>query len=113
MGKKNLIIFGTGEIGDLAGYYFTNDSNYNVIGYSADDSFVKEKKHNGVPLIPFSVLQKEFPPDKTDMHIALSYRELNMIRNRKYLEARDKGYKLASYVCSKSVFWNDLSIGDN
>ena len=26
---------------------------------------------------------------------------------------KDKGYKLISYVCSKSVTWPDLSVGDN
>jgi len=47
------------------------------------------------------------------MHVALSYMKLNRTRQEKYILAKEMGYTLASYVCSKSVFWNDLSIGDN
>ena len=47
------------------------------------------------------------------MHVALSYNKLNLVRETKYNEAKKKGYSLISYISSKSVFWNDLSIGDN
>ena len=35
--KNKIIIFGTGEIGDLAHFYFSNDSEYNVVAFSCDD----------------------------------------------------------------------------
>jgi sugar O-acyltransferase (sialic acid O-acetyltransferase NeuD family) len=54
-----------------------------------------------------------YPPAEFDMHVALSYSKLNLVREQKYHEAKAKGYTLISYVCSRSVYWNDLSIGDN
>ena len=47
------------------------------------------------------------------MFVALSYKNVNKIRAEKYYEAKEKGYKLVSYVCSKSTYWDDLEIGDN
>src|SRR3546814_726615 len=47
------------------------------------------------------------------MHVALSYNRLNQLREDKYHSAKAAGYRLASYVCSRSVVWPDLSVGDN
>ena len=47
------------------------------------------------------------------MHVALSYSKLNQLRQEKYEQAKKSGYKLVSYICSKSVYWNDIQIGDN
>ena len=110
---KNLIIFGAAEIAELAYFYFTNDSNYEVVAFTVDDDFVNSDKFLGLPVIPFSKLIKELPPEENDMHVALSYSKLNQLRQEKYKQAKGSGYKLASYVSTKSVVWSDLVIGDN
>ena len=110
---KQIVIFGTGEIADLAHYYFKHDSEYEVVAFVADDDFVKNDKFNDLPLVPFSQISEKYPPIEYAAHVALSYNKLNQIRAEKYYAMRDKGYKLVSYVCSKSFDWPDLSIGDN
>ena len=47
------------------------------------------------------------------MHVALSYKKLNKLREEKYFQAKKLGYKLESFVSSKSVVSNKASIGDN
>ena len=113
MNKKSLVIFGTGEIAELAHYYFTNDSNYEVVGFTCDDEYAKTDTFRGLPLVPFSQVTKRFPPDRHEGHVALSYNKLNEIRMHKYFAMKEVGYKLANYICTKSVSWNDLVIGDN
>jgi len=110
---KKIIIFGTGIIGELAHFYFTHDSPYEVVAFTADRDLVKEREFLGLPLIHFEEIEKNYPPDKFNMFVALSYSQLNKVRAEKYEEAKSKGYKLVSYVCSKSVFWGDTEIGDN
>ena len=111
--KTEIVIFGTGEIAELAHYYLTNDSNYTIVAFTADKEFIKSDRFLNKPLIPFDIIQNEYPPSKYKMHVALSYNKLNLVRETKYNEAKKKGYSLISYISSKSVFWNDLSIGDN
>ena len=111
--KTKLVLFGTGEIASLARYYFDQDSSYQVVGFTADDEFVTADSFEGLPLIPFSEVTQKFPPQQFEMHVALSYKKLNQIRAKKYSEAKALGFKLASYVSSKSVYYKDLSIGDN
>jgi sugar O-acyltransferase (sialic acid O-acetyltransferase NeuD family) len=111
--EKKLVLFGTGEYGELAHYYFTHDSKYEVAAFTADDKFVNGNMFKGIPFIPISELLSKYPPSEYVAHIALSYGKLNQTRAEKYYLMKEMGYELVSYVCSKSAFWPDLSIGDN
>ena len=111
--QKKLIIFGSAELATLAHYYFSIDSDYEVVAFCVDDEFVTQGKINKLPIIPFSQIKKQFPPDSFEMHVAISYAQFNELRREKYLQAKKAGYKLASYICSRGVYWPDLSIGDN
>lgn len=111
--KKEIVLFGTGEIAELAHFYLTNDSEFKIVAFTADRDHINNDSFMGLPLIPFDDIENVFSPAKYGMHVSLSYNKLNLIREQKYNEAKAKGYELVSYVCSKSVFWNDLKIGDN
>lgn len=113
MKKRKLIVFGTAEIASLARYYFENDSDYSVLAFTADDSHVKEDSFETLPVIPFSEITSKFSQDDVELHVALSYKGLNNLRMQKYNQCKDAGFKIASYVCSKSVTWPDLKHGDN
>jgi sugar O-acyltransferase (sialic acid O-acetyltransferase NeuD family) len=110
---KPLVIFGSAEIAELAKFYFENDSEYQVVAFTVDDNYLVGDSFQGLPLIPFSEALNRFPPSDFEMHVALSYAQLNRLRQEKYEQAKVAGYKLASYVCSKSVTWPDLLVGDN
>lgn len=110
---KKLVIFGTGEIASLAHYYFTHDSDYDVVGFTADDQYVNDSQFEGKPLVNFSQVVGAFSPNDVYMHVALSYKKLNQIREQKFVESKQRGYRLASYICSKSIYWPDLIMGEN
>lgn len=107
------MIFGTAEIARLAKFYFSCDSDYEVVAFTVDDDYVEETELLGLPVIPFSRIVAVFPPDDCEMFVALSYVRLNKLREEKYHQAKKAGYKLASYICTKSVKWDDLEYGDN
>lgn len=111
--SKPLVIFGTAEIASLAKFYFNEDSDYEVKAFTVDDEYCDKDEYEGLPVIPFSKVVDEFPPETFEMHVALSYMKLNRLREAKYHQAKEAGYTLASYVCSKSTVWPDLSHGDN
>lgn len=111
--KKSLIIFGTAEIASLAKFYFTHDSDYEVVAFTVDDDYVGADNFEGLPVIPFSEVTQKYTPDTHDMHVALSYMKLNQLREEKYHQAKEAGYKLANYVSSKATTWSDLKLGDN
>ena len=110
---RKVVIFGTGDIGQLAHFYLTNDSPYDVVAFCADADFITRKEFMGLPLMPSEEIVNTHPPDDYDMFVALSYKRLNEIRAQKYYEAKEKGYALISYVCSRSVIWDEVEIGEN
>ena len=111
--EKPIVIFGSAEMAQMANYYFTHDSNHKIAAFTVDDDFVDRNVFDGLPLVAFSDALKFYPPREYDMHVALSYSKLNQLRQQKYLQAKMAGYVLRSYICSRSVLWPDLTIGDN
>ena len=113
MPTKKLVVFGSGDIGQLAHYYFTNDSDYDVVAFTVDAAYIKEATFCGVPVVPFEEISNQYPPTEYDLFVALSYAKLNQVRREKYLAAREKGYHIPSYISSHATVLNDGRIGEN
>lgn len=111
--KKPLVVFGLGDIAQLAHYYFTHDSDYEVVAFTVDASFIKEPTFCGLPVVAFEEVAKLYPPDKHDFFVALAYGKINALRKEKYLAAKELGYKLTSFISSKATILNDGKIGEN
>jgi len=110
---KELIIFGSADIAQLAYYYFSNDSDYKVAAFTVDAEFLKVSEFCGLPVVPFEELVNHYSPERYHLFVALSYSKLNQIRKEKYHAANSLGYRLASYISSKATILNDFKIGDN
>lgn len=110
---KKLIIFGSGDIAQIAKYYFDLDSDYTTVAFTLDKNYLKEDMFEGLPVASFENIESQFPPSEYDMFIALSYADMNTLRERKYNEAKRKGYKLATYISSKCTYLTQYSCGDN
>jgi sugar O-acyltransferase (sialic acid O-acetyltransferase NeuD family) len=113
MKKKQLVIFGTAEIAELANYYFSNDSEYEVVAFTVDDDFVTDKTLQNLPVIPWSETLKRFSRDSVSIHVALSYKGLNKLRESKYFQVINAGFTTASYVSSKANIWSEFKLGKN
>ncbi|MDO9399227.1 MAG: acetyltransferase [bacterium] len=111
--KKPLIIFGTGDIAELAHFYFSTDSEYKVIAFTVDATYLTETSFCGLPVIVFEEVTKHYAPEKYELFIALSYSKLNAVRKEKYLEAKAMGYRIASFISSSATVLNDGCIGEN
>lgn len=111
--SKKLLIFGAGDIGALAHYYFTNDSSLEVVAFCVDAAYMDATEFLGLPVVPFEAVEKYYPCDEHDLFVALAYSGLNELRRSKYFEAKSKGYTLASYVSTRATVLNDDAIGDN
>ncbi|MCX8134269.1 MAG: acetyltransferase [Roseococcus sp.] len=110
---KDLVIFGAGDIAELAHVYFTQDSPRRVVAFTVDAAYRQAETVMGLPLVPFEELPARFPPDRHDAFVALSYAKVNRLRAEKCAALRALGYRLASYVSSRATVFGDLSVGDN
>lgn len=110
---KKLVIFGTGQIAELAHYYFSTDSDYEVVAFTVDAAYLVEPEFFGLPVVSFESVSEHYPPGEFSMFIALSYSGLNSIRANKFLASRQLGYRLASYISSRATYLSSFSAGEN
>jgi len=100
--RKKLILFGTGDLARIAYEYFTRDTDYEVVAFTIDRDHLHEPMFLGLPLIPFEDLEEIYSTKEHEIHICVVYGDMNRIRQKKCAEAKDKGYKLASYISPHS-----------
>ena len=110
---KRLVIFGIGQIGHVARYYFVEDSDYDVVAFTVDSAYLDRSADVGLTVAPFEEVERQFPPDQCDMFIAVGYGKLNRLREDKLRQAREKGYRIAHYVSSRAWVWRGFEPKDN
>jgi len=109
---KKLIIYGTGLVAEVAEFYFNVDTDYEVSAFTNAGEFITENQFNQKPLVAFESLEETFSPDEYEIFIALGYNKTNQIRQARYLEAKAKGYRCATYISSRASYYN-TPVGDN
>ena len=111
--KQKLIIFGSGEIAQLAHFYFDSDSDYEVVAFAVDAADLSVPILFGLPLVAFEDVTRLYPPDTHDFFVAIGYSKQNAVRKEKYLAVKALGYRLASFISSRATVLNDGRIGEN
>jgi sugar O-acyltransferase (sialic acid O-acetyltransferase NeuD family) len=111
--KNKAVIFGNGNFSEIAHFYLTHDSEYEIAGFTIDGPRIQQSDFLGLPLVSFEEVESEFSPEDHLMFIAVGYRDMNKTREKIFMRARDKGYRMLSYVSSKAHFWGEKKVGDN
>ena len=77
---SKLVLYGEGNYAEQAFYYFTNDSEYEIVAFTADEAFISKKELLGLAVIPFEQIEDRYPPNEYKMFVAIGYQNLNRLR---------------------------------
>ena len=108
-----LVVFGAGDIARLAHFYFTNDSDHEVVAFAVDPAYRDADTFMDLPLIASTDVLRLYPPATHAAFVALSYSRMNAIRADKYAWMKSLGYTLASYISSRCSYLSQFTPGDN
>ncbi len=115
---KKVIIFGVLDTAELAHFYLTNDSPYEVECFTVNEKYIQSKtfKPRGsekeYPVVPFEQIENMYPPSDYYLFAPMTGVKMNTLRKSIYQEGKKKGYEYISYISSKAtVFGNE--IGEN
>ena len=113
--KEKIVIFGIQKVADVIFDSIMDDDNSNVevCGFCVDGDYLDSNEHRGLPLVGFDMITEVFPPQEYSVLVAIGYWDLNEVRNVKCKEVCKKGYKLASFVHSRSGVSKSAQIGMN
>ena len=64
-------------------------------------------------MIDVEDMERKFPPNQYAVFVATVYTQLNRLRARLMLEAKSKGYSLASYISSRAFIWSNVKMGEH
>ena len=112
MKEKPLIVFGTGQQAEIISFYLKKMSK-KIYAYCVDDDHLTKEKFQEKKVITTSNLLKNFKPKEYDLHIAISYSEMNLTRSKKYEFFKKKGYNLFSVINNQKLLNSNLRIGQN
>lgn len=110
---RPVVIFGTGEIAEVADYYFRDDGGREIAAFTVDGDHLRETTICGKPVIAFETIADACPPDRHDCFVAIGYSRINALRQAKCEAAAAKGYALASYVSTRAFVATNVVIGRN
>lgn len=116
--KNKIVIFGTNDFAELAHYYITNDSDFEVVGFTVHASLLKDtcykprSSEKSYPVVPFENVNKHYTPEDVLLFAPMTGVKMNNVRKSVYVEGKQKGYEYYSYVSSKATVCNN-EIGEN
>ena len=110
--NKKLLIFGNGQIAELANFYFTKFSNLKIEAFILDKEFIKESSFCEKPIIPLDKIKERFSTKEYSFFIALGYQGVNEIRKKKYLEVKKLGYEFETFISPNATILSK-DIGNN
>lgn len=111
--NNKLILLGDGLFADIAYEYFTHDSDFQVVGFSVDRAYLRAERKFGLPVVAFEDLARHFDPGTHSFFAAITYVQLNRLRQRFYEAARAMGFQPASYISSRAFVWRNVQLGEH
>lgn len=108
-----VIIFGTIDTAELAHFYLTHDSQHEVVAFSVTQDYLEKNTFKGLPVVAFESVEIIYPAEEYAFFIPMTAKKMNRLREKFYLAAKAKGYRLISYISSRATVFPGAQIGEN
>lgn len=109
---NGVIIFGDRENSEVLAYYIKKDSGKRFLGFTVDGEYLREDKLHGHPVIAYEELKSKQKEGGLELMAPLSPGGMNKKRESVFNRLKKDGFKLGSYISTKSVVCTDI-IGEN
>jgi sugar O-acyltransferase (sialic acid O-acetyltransferase NeuD family) len=110
---EEIVIYGNGQVAELAMTRFLTDSPHRVLGFTVDRTVIGEPALHGLPVVPFEEVERFFPPERVRLFVAVGPTQCNRIRADRFEQARRRGFRFVSYVSSRAIVAAEVRIGDS
>ena len=113
MPDKKVVIFGTGDLAQLACIYLQKDSPYDVAAFTVHQDYLINDSLLDLEVVPYERIEESHPPSDYAMFVAVGYKRVNKEREEIYNHCKSKGYELITYINSRATQWGEFEIGEN
>jgi sugar O-acyltransferase (sialic acid O-acetyltransferase NeuD family) len=109
---KKIVVFGLKDTAELAKFYIDTDTEHEVIAFCVNKDFKEIEEFCGLPVVDFEDVEKIYKPEDYLFFAPMTGAKMNVIREKIYTEAKQKGYNFFSYISSKATVLTN-KIGEN
>jgi sugar O-acyltransferase (sialic acid O-acetyltransferase NeuD family) len=115
---KPVVVFGNQDSASTTYYYLSTDSDRQVVAFTVDQDRITNSRHDGLPVVPFELIQQEYPPDQVDFLFPAGFQQsnpynTNIFRRARYEAIKSMGYQFINYISSRAMVADNVKIGDN
>ncbi|WP_299219898.1 acetyltransferase [uncultured Aquimarina sp.] len=110
---KSIVIIGTGNLAEIAIQYLRRDLENKIVAFSVEKDYNTAIEFCGLPVVNFEDLIDSYPPERTELLIAIGPNRLSSVRARLYLMAKELGYDLVTYISPRAFVWDPKNIGES
>jgi len=107
------VIIGAGEFAEIAYEYFSDFTDKEVVAFAVEKEFIDKQNLFGLPVVPFEDIETLYPPEEYEVFVAITYTQLNRVRERLYKQTKKKGYRFATFIHPTVFLGRDVKIGEN
>ena len=111
--NKKLIIKGTSSFAEIAHEYFTQDSEYEVVGFAVNRDYIDNKEKFSLPVTAIEDIQNLYEPKEHHFFVAITYTKMNRLRNNLLFMMIEMGFKPASYISKNAFIAKSAIIGEH
>lgn len=109
---SKIVIFGAIDTAQLAEYYLRTDSEHEVVAFTVSKEYKDADSFCDLPLVEFEQVETLYPPKEYKMFVPMTGKNRNKLRESIYLQCKEKGYELISYISSHATVLTE-DIGEN
>ena len=108
---KPVVLVGAGDQARIGRVLMEEDSNYQVVAFSAHEAHINSTTLLGLDVVPFERIETLFPPSDFALCVAMGFAQVNKVRAGIYDQCVAMGYEMVSYVSSRAIAWGEHTIG--
>lgn len=111
--NKKIILFGTGNIAEVAYYYLSRIDNYELVAFTKEKNYVRENETKfNLPVVNFNILETIYNPDEYYLFAPFGATNLNKFREKIYNKGKEKGFSFITYISPDAKIYTE-NIGEN
>jgi sugar O-acyltransferase (sialic acid O-acetyltransferase NeuD family) len=111
MQPKKLLIFGAGSFAEVVYEYFTEESDFEIVGFAVEAEYLDEETLFELPVVTLDAAPSIFRPKEHSVFVAITYNDMNRLRTRLVAEAENLGYSLASFISPEAKIAKSAELG--
>lgn len=108
-----IIIYGIGNHAELVAYYFRFYKLYETVAFTVEREYLKSTVFCDLPVIPYDEITEKYPPGQYKIFIAVGPHYVNNLREKYYLDAKEKGYQFGNCITPTPFDNYNLITGEN